>query len=754
MLRDLRMGFIPTLWPGARLDQSVAGYTGVNATTMFSPDAPIECVKQDLLGRASFASALTKAIFSTSGPDSFVVGIHGKWGTGKSSVLNLLVEQIGELNESAKSDEEKLHILRFNPWNFSDQNQLVFQFLKQFRAHLLKFQAKGKKTVERLVDALDDYAEALAPPLELIPHGGKLLSYGVKFGVRGARKLLGSAKEIGDIFAQLAAQSTSLRLRTVVLIDDIDRLNAAETRQIFQLVKLTARLPYVTYVLAFDRAAVANALKELGIESGEEYLEKIVQVSFELPAIAEATLSSFLTQGLDALLAKYKPAHFDTHRFGNLFHSGFRDCFGSVRHVRRFLNGLEFSLGLIGHELNGVDVIGIEALKTFYPRTFEAVRSNKELFAGHVDSMTKDLGAPEYRKKVDAVLLANDELDDDLKSLLTELFPKVEYAYSLSHTIYSHHSETEWEKTYRVATARYFDAYFQLTLAPSEVSVVEISQLIGESGDERACIAHLRQLASEGRLKGAMDSLRFRLKEVPPMNLSTLLGALIQIGDLASDSGAVFAGQIPEYWHVRWVVFDVLELLPQSSRPLTLLNIAQTAFAPKTVINVVALIEEQRQKESKYPEFGNDELRSIRQAVAKRIRTAIESNEISDPPEALPLILSVLRQWGDPNDATSYVQKLTDTDGQLARFLDKFTYQTHSTALTDKVMRSHNEVAMKQLADALDLDALVRRISRIDLNKVRNEDKEVLTFVSQQIDKMRQQGFTPEQFDNRRFLDE
>jgi predicted KAP-like P-loop ATPase len=282
-------------------------------------------------------------------------------------VLNLIVEQIGELNGSARSDEERLDLLRFNPWNFSDQNQLIFQFLKQFRAHLLKFQGTSKKNVERIVNTLDDYAEALAPPLELVPYGGKILSHGLKFALRGARKVLGSGKEIEDIFAQLATESAALKRRNVVLIDDIDRLNASETRQIFQLVKLTARFPYVTYVLAFDRSAVASALQGIGVDSGEEYLEKIVQVSFELPAISEATLTAFITEGIESLLAKYKPAHFDTHRFGNLFHTGFRSSFRSVRHVRRFLNGLEFNLSLIGEEVNGVDIIGIEALKTFLP---------------------------------------------------------------------------------------------------------------------------------------------------------------------------------------------------------------------------------------------------------------------------------------------------------------------------------------------------------------------------------------------------
>ncbi len=721
---------------------------------MFSPDAPIQSAKEDLLGRANFASVLTRAIASSSASETFVVGIHGKWGTGKSSVLNLIVEQIQQLNNFAKSDEEKLYVLRFNPWNFSDQNQLVFQFFKQFRAHLLKFQGTAKKNVERVVDALDDYAEALAPPLELIPYGGKLLSHGMKFALRGARKFLGSAKEIEDVFDQLASQSAGLKRRTIVLIDDIDRLNATETRQIFQLVKLTARFPYVTYVLAFDRTAVASALKEIGVDSGEEYLEKIVQISFDLPAISDATLSSFLVQGIDSLIAKYKPAHFDMHRFGNLFHAGCRNCFGSVRHVRRFLNGLEFSLSLIGQEVNGVDIIGIETLKTFYPRTFDAVRNNKQLFAGHIDPLTKELGAPQYRERLDQVLSRTGEINDNLTNLLIELFPKIEYGYSVSHTIYADGSEIEWEKTHRVATERYFDAYFQLTLAPSEVSVAELSHLISECGDKSKCVASLKRIAEQGKLKATMDSLRFRLKEVPLQHLPALLGALIETGDLASESGAIFAGRIPEYWHVRWAIFDVLDRINSQDRQGLLLDIARRVLAPKTIVNVITLIEELRRKENKYEEFTDEQLTTLRTAIADRIKRAATGGEIPDAVESLSVLLYAWRQWGDPKEAGAYVQSLTDTDDKLARFLNKFIYQTHSAALNERVMRTHNRLAMKQLSESLDLDLLRERLSRIDLQQMDDANRDVLKFVLEQLEKMRKRGLTPEQFDNSRlFMD-
>jgi predicted KAP-like P-loop ATPase len=107
---------------------------------VISPDAPINRKTDDKLGRAKFASALAKAVLDFESDDSFVVGIHGKWGTGKSSVLNLLEE---ELTAKAAQKSLVVDVLRFNPWNFSDQNQLVLQFLRQFAGSRLSNSSRG-----------------------------------------------------------------------------------------------------------------------------------------------------------------------------------------------------------------------------------------------------------------------------------------------------------------------------------------------------------------------------------------------------------------------------------------------------------------------------------------------------------------------------------------------------------------------------------------------------------------------------------
>ena len=87
-------------------------------------------------------------------------------------------------------------------------------------------------------------------------------------------------------------------------------------------------------------------------------------------------------------------------------------------------------------------------------------------------------------------------------------------------------------------------------------------------------------------------------------------------------------------------------------------------------------------------------------------------------------------------------------------FLSNFIYQVHSAALTDRVMKTYNRLAMKQLSESLDLNVLRERLSRVDLQKLNDESRDVIKFVLEELEKMREKGFTPEQFDNSRlFLD-
>lgn len=62
----------------------------------FSPDRPIESAQQDLLGRSPFASLIAEMISRWRQRECLVIALYGAWGSGKSSVKNLILERIAE----------------------------------------------------------------------------------------------------------------------------------------------------------------------------------------------------------------------------------------------------------------------------------------------------------------------------------------------------------------------------------------------------------------------------------------------------------------------------------------------------------------------------------------------------------------------------------------------------------------------------------------------------------------------------------
>jgi len=235
-------------------------------------DAPITSSSEDNLGRATVAQEFAQSIRDIDTSLGLVVGILGPWGHGKSSFVNLMREQFTEA--------PVITVIDFNPWMFSGSNQLVNFFFSEIAAEL---RIRNKSRFGQAADWLAQYAAILKPVSQFIPFpGAAAIGEASAAALSGIAETTTAERSTNQLRQNITQALTALDEPIVVIIDDIDRLTTNEIREIFKLVRLTASFPNIIYLLAFDRERVEQALTEDGIP-GRAYLEKIVQLSFDVP---------------------------------------------------------------------------------------------------------------------------------------------------------------------------------------------------------------------------------------------------------------------------------------------------------------------------------------------------------------------------------------------------------------------------------------------------------------------------------------
>lgn len=243
---------------------------------MILPDKPIRTKEEDLFNRSTPATAIAEVVRSCDvDSESFVVGIEGKWGSGKTSLINLVLENL---------ESENIIKIHFNPWNFSDQNQLITDFFDSIADVLKGHSGAVEKIRNYALKLLKKSSLSFAPE---IPYVGLKLNFPIYEGV--AETLEKQKKEIGELLKKAGK-------RIVIIIDDIDRLDAEEVELVFKLVKKSANFENIVFLLAYDRDKVGQMMSKKGIP-GEEFLKKLFNSAFLCHESISGTCSECCLEG-------------------------------------------------------------------------------------------------------------------------------------------------------------------------------------------------------------------------------------------------------------------------------------------------------------------------------------------------------------------------------------------------------------------------------------------------------------------------
>lgn len=751
-------------------EETLSAGSATGFTPTFSADRPIASASDDRLGRANFAGAVARALSGWQGDDSLVVGLFGEWGSGKSSIKNMVVEAI-RARQAPSAD-----VLEFNPWAFGGQGKLMAAFVREVALALGQGATPDADEMEakwRLYEERFRFGETIArgtqqlitTVLAVLGASGLLVSLlsGIDarvflgaasvallvlaavlaFGAQLARALgalsvaraIASKKSVADLKVELANVLKRRSHPLIVVVDDVDRLEDDDIRLLFQLLKANADLPKLVYFVLFPRAPIERALQRGKDGSGREFLEKIVQVSFDVPVVDQSRLEKVLFAGLDEVV-ELPGSGFDQRRWTNLYLGGLRPFFASLRDVQRYLSSFRFHAGLLRSEkvfeVNVLDLIGLEVLRLFEPDVYAGLPAMKSLLTGNAERERKE----QAKTAVETVLAkASETRREPAKQLLTQLFPALEGI--LGNHFYGSSFQATWARERRACSSDHFDRYFQLGLGEAEISEAELHELMSVAGDRDAAATVMRSLAERGLLPRLVERLEAYKEEIPIDHVSAFATALMDVGDLLQNAPRRMFEVEPDM-HANRLVYWATKRADKEQRRQVVREALTNTTGLYLPVRYLVLEEDSLKKDAENAALTAEDVAELKKATAARIAQAAEAGALSGS-VFLDSLLYAWQQWDGADAPKAYVAELVRSRAGLLAFLRAFLRRSISQAVGEYATRTRWYIRPTEVEQFASLDALQAALTGLGDAQLADEDERAVGATREAIER-RQKG--------------
>lgn len=676
---------------------------------MILPDYPIQSKDDDKLKRAPLAQKVADLVLAFKRSESFVVGIEGAWGAGKTSFINMVLETLGN---------EVYHFV-FNPWNFSDQTSLLKDFFSSFS------NIEPITSRKDLKNKLTGYAKKLSD------YGFQGIHLpGISFNP--LQKLLNES--LSGIRDDLNKSLGSLEKKVVIVIDDIDRLDADETKLIFKLVKLTANFPKTVFLLAYDRNRVEKRLtiEKDGFEGGE-YLKKIVQVSFVLPEPDLQDLWQILFENLDATIKKvYDEVNVDDKRWGNLFHAGLKNLFITIRDIKRFISSLGLDWSIVSKDdITPVDFIGIEAIRVFAPQFYGAMSANKHLFTAtdslYVGLSSKDDKSARETKYKELLELAPANIKQTIDEICKQLFPQLDF-----RTSYPRDWQQTWRKELRVCSEEKFDFYFRLGIPTWAVSEAELKAVIKTLDNQDNFLKNLKKFNEENRLRKILSRLIDYIDDIDKGKIKTFILSLWQLVEEVDDKRfGMWDLEDIDTLVSRLTYHSIKKKTEKGKRGAFITELVKDSNvlypAVKFADLVVQELEEKNKKPNEETLLEQTEIEELKLAISEKFN-GIDKNNLKGN-KHLAFLLFRWKENAGEAVVKNFIAELLKNKSDTATFLSAFVSDIFSQGMGDYVSTKKRELNKKSVEAIYQIDEIekvVNSITDAELKNFNEQQKEAI----------------------------
>ncbi|RVU70428.1 MULTISPECIES: P-loop NTPase fold protein [Lactobacillus] len=413
-------------------------------------------VDYDLFDRRNIVKQLTEAMQHPTSKHSYVIGLTGIWGSGKSTILNLAKKKINkdansvDLSHTNKSD--------FDLWLFESKEEMIKGMYNYF-----------------LTGLGIQYRSALTN--KLITSAAKLLA---GISINGIEALFLDPNTYQDVFElkeKLTNYVKSANKHYVMCIENLDRADNEQVILILKLINSVFDIPNVTYVLLYDNDRL-NKVLENTESSNVSFAEKVINQEIQMPISIDLDICNTCLNNLR-----------DSYGMNNGFQvrgeakdfqkvqENIVSNITTIRDLKRIINSVYTILANRDTlRLYLPDVIAIQYIHFKNPELYENIKDHKKLLTWTQSLYFNNLNnlTTEDRKYIEDLISNNRQYADMLKVM----FPVITYVTQniIEESCYGNYSS----KRATINSEMFFDCYFNLAENDNTVENSKVKKFIAE----------------------------------------------------------------------------------------------------------------------------------------------------------------------------------------------------------------------------------------------------------------------------------
>ena len=443
---------------------------------------PCKGLSEDCLNWQHYINGICACIQQTfANNENVCIGIVGEWGHGKTSAINMCLEQLK--GKYKKQGFELLGcfiffviclcvlaifiILLLKSFDFVDRNLvslnvvpllllIICIFYKKYKYLLKKIKEKFIKlwqyfTVKnQLVEIhfspwnctskeqlLEEYLKLLSNQLNfVIPNiAPKLLQYAnIVTGIDlcGYLGNFFTKKDISTLKNEIEEILYQTDKKIIVVIDDFDRIQGEEIFNLLKLIGIIANFPNIVNIVAYDKEYILSnlnmyfeSIKETN--NAEKYIQKIIPFEFPLPQISHTKMQELFNVEFKGIINN---TIYNELGLNDNFSNTIGGYLKNIRDLKQLLSAFEFHYKTFKHQginINITDLLFITAIKTFnYNLWLDIYNCGKFYFSPN--NIFKDLDRLrniENEKEYFDNHLKYNELDSFEKNIICSMIPRI-----------------------------------------------------------------------------------------------------------------------------------------------------------------------------------------------------------------------------------------------------------------------------------------------------------------------------------------